>query len=169
MEKTITHLDANGNAVMVDVTAKEATKRCATACGKIAMQPGTFSMLKEGAAKKGDVLGVSRIAGIMAVKRTHELIPLCHPIGITGCTVDFECDGDENVVVAKCSVQVTGSTGVEMEALVGATTALLTIYDMLKAIDRGMVIFDVYLMEKSGGKSGHFVHSPLKGRGGMSV
>jgi cyclic pyranopterin phosphate synthase len=159
LERKITHLDERGNAVMVDVTTKESTDRLASARGKILMNPKTLSLIASGEAKKGDVLAVARIAGIMAAKKTHELIPLCHPLSLTGCAVDFELNRERSFVEANCSVRVTGVTGVEMEALVGVTTALLTIYDMLKAVDRGMEITDVCLLEKSGGNSGRYVRS----------
>ena len=142
----LTHIDRNGNAVMVDVGGKAETLRIAVAKGRIRMSAETFETIRTGAAKKGDVLGVARVAGIMAAKRTSELIPLCHPLMLTKCTVDF----------AACAVQLTGRTGVEMEALTGASVALLTIYDMCKAIDRGMVLGDIRLIHKEGGKSGVF-------------
>ena len=165
MEHKITHLDERGNAVMVDVTEKKSTDRQASARGKILMNSETLSLIVSGEAKKGDVLAVSRIAGIMAAKKTHELIPLCHPLSLTGCGIDFELNSERSFVAATCSVRVTGVTGVEMEALVGVTTALLTIYDMLKAVDRGMEITDVCLVEKSGGKSGRYVRAERKGQG----
>ena len=162
MERKITHLDERVNAVMVDVTKKESTDRQASARGKIFMKPETLSLISSGKAKKGDVLAVARIAGIMAAKKTHELIPLCHPLNLTGCIVDFEINSEKSCVAATCTVRVTGVTGVEMEALVGVTTALLTVYDMLKAVDRGMEITDVCLQEKSGGKSGRYERAEEK-------
>ena len=148
------HFDEAGNAVMVDVSAKDGTCRIATARGRIKMQPQTLAIIKGGTAKKGDVLGVARIAGIMAAKRTWELIPLCHPLMLEKCTVDFEVLEEESAVEATATVQVTGKTGVEMEALTAATVSLLTIYDMCKAVDRGMEIAQVCLLHKEGGKSG---------------
>ncbi|RPF48918.1 cyclic pyranopterin phosphate synthase [Hydrogenoanaerobacterium saccharovorans] len=156
MENGLTHFDQSGNAVMVDVTDKNITHRVAVARGSIAVNAETFAAIKNGTAKKGDVLGVARIAGIMAAKKTSELIPLCHPLALTKCNIDFDLKQDANVVDAICTVKVTGQTGVEMEALTGATVALLTIYDMCKAIDKGMKIKTVYLQRKSGGKSGDF-------------
>ena len=150
------HFDAAGNAVMVDVSAKGETRRIAVAEGRIAMQPGTLAMIGAGTAKKGDVLGVARVAGIMAAKRTSGLIPLCHPLMLEKCTVDFELLPQENAVRAVATVQVTGKTGVEMEALTAATVSLLTIYDMCKAMDRGMEIGAVRLLHKAGGKSGDY-------------
>ncbi len=152
----LTHIDQNGNAVMVDVGAKAETLRIATAKGRVRMSAETFETIRTGAAKKGDVLGVARVAGIMAAKRTSELIPLCHPLMLTKCTVDFELLPDTLEVEAACTVQLTGGTGVEMEALTGVSVALLTIYDMCKAIDRGMVLCDIRLVHKEGGKSGVF-------------
>nr|WP_308754929.1 cyclic pyranopterin monophosphate synthase MoaC [uncultured Anaerotruncus sp.] len=152
----LTHIDQNGNAVMVDVGAKAETLRIATAKGRVRMSAETFETIRTGAAKKGDVLGVARVAGIMAAKRTSELIPLCHPLMLTKCTVDFELLPDTLEVEAACTVQLTGRTGVEMEALTGVSVALLTIYDMCKAIDRGMVLCDIRLVHKEGGKSGVF-------------
>ena len=151
----LTHIDRNGNAVMVDVGGKAETLRIAVAKGRIRMSAETFETIRTGAAKKGDVLGVARVAGIMAAKRTSELIPLCHPLMLTKCTVDFELLPETLEVEAAC-VQLTGRTGVEMEALTGASVALLTIYDMCKAIDRGMVLGDIRLIHKEGGKSGVF-------------
>ncbi|WP_312640416.1 cyclic pyranopterin monophosphate synthase MoaC [Hydrogenoanaerobacterium sp.] len=156
MENELTHFDQSGNAVMVDVTEKNTTHRIATARGSIAVNAQTFEAIQAGSAQKGDVLGVARVAGIMAAKKTSELIPLCHPLALTKCTIDFELVPDTNEVIATCTVKVTGQTGVEMEALTGVTVALLTIYDMCKAIDKGMEIKAVYLVHKSGGKSGDF-------------
>lgn len=156
MENGLTHFNQSGNAVMVDVTDKNITHRVAVARGSIAVNAETFAAIKNGTAKKGDVLGVARIAGIMAVKKTSELIPLCHPLALTKCNIDFDLKHDTNEVDAICTVKVTGQTGVEMEALTGATVALLTIYDMCKAIDKSMEIKAIYLHQKSGGKSGDF-------------
>ena len=155
--KKFTHIDENGNAVMVDVSAKDVTRRQATAVGRIRMSADCFAMVAEGRAKKGDVLGVAQVAGILAAKRTFETIPLCHPLMLTKCSVEFTLLREENVIEARCTTRCDGRTGVEMEALHGVTTALLTIYDMCKAADRGMVLSDIHLAEKSGGKSGHFV------------
>lgn len=152
----LTHIDPNGNAVMVDVGGKAETLRIATAKGRIRMSAQTFETIRSGTAKKGDVLGAARIAGIMAAKRTSELIPLCHPLALTKCTVDFELLPGSREVEASCTAQLTGRTGVEMEALTGVSVALLTIYDMCKAIDRGMVLGDIRLVHKEGGKSGVF-------------
>lgn len=154
MEHALNHFDGEGNAVMVEVSGKEITARTAIAKGRIAMKPETLRAIKEGTAKKGDVLGVSRVAGIMAAKRTWELIPMCHPLLIEKCAVDFTLNEENPAVEAVCTVRTTGRTGVEMEALTGVTAALLTIYDMCKAIDRGMEIGPVYLAYKEGGKSG---------------
>ena len=154
----LTHIDAQGNAVMVDVGGKEITDRVAVAKGIIRMQRATFDAIAGGTAKKGDVLGVARVAGIMAAKRPSELIPLCHPLLLTKWTVDFKLHPDLPAVEAICTAQVSGKTGVEMEALTGVSTALLTIYDMCKAIDRAMEIGEIHLAEKSGGKSGVFIN-----------
>jgi cyclic pyranopterin phosphate synthase len=154
MTADLTHIDKHGNAVMVDVSAKAATERVATAKGSIVMQPETLARISSGGIKKGDVLGVARIAGIMAAKRTHELIPLCHPLALTSVTVDLAPDAKRNTVDITATVKVNGPTGVEMEALTAASVAALTVYDMCKAIDRGMTISDIRLVHKSGGKSG---------------
>ena len=153
----LTHIDENGNAVMVDVGAKAVTHREAVAVGRITMSADCFAMVAQGRAKKGDVLGVAQVAGIMAAKRTFESIPLCHPLLLTKCSVEFTMLREEHAIEARCTPQCDGKTGVEMEALNGVTTALLTIYDMCKAADRGMVLSGIHLAEKSGGKSGHFV------------
>lgn len=152
----LTHLDKNGNAIMVDVSEKEVTHRTAIACGKILVSQEILASIKENTNKKGDVLAVARVAGIMAAKRTSELIPLCHLLMISKCTVDFTINEEENYIEASCTVKTDGKTGVEMEALTGVQIALLTIYDMCKAIDKKMVITDVHLLSKSGGKSGEF-------------
>ena len=154
MSRDLTHIDRRGNATMVDVTAKAATAREAIAKGTVTMQPETLARISEGGLKKGDVLGVARIAGIMAAKRTHELIPLCHPLALSAVTVDLEPDRARNAVDITATVKVTGPTGVEMEALTAVSVAALTVYDMCKAIDRGMVVSDIRLVRKSGGKSG---------------
>jgi cyclic pyranopterin phosphate synthase len=152
----LTHLDPAGTANMVDVGQKAETERTAVAEGVVAMKPETLDMIMAGNAKKGDVLGTARIAGIMAAKRTHELIPLCHPLLITKITVDIEPDPALPGLRVTALARVTGRTGVEMEALTAASVACLTIYDMAKAADRGMVISGIRLVEKRGGKSGDF-------------
>jgi cyclic pyranopterin phosphate synthase len=151
-----THFDAQGQAIMVDVGDKAETRRLAVAGGRIVMRPETLAMIRSGDAKKGDVLGVARLAGIMASKRTADLIPLCHPIALTKVTVNFEIDADAHAIACTASAETFGRTGVEMEALTAASAALLTIYDMCKAVDRGMVVESVRLLEKLGGKSGHW-------------
>ena len=156
----LTHFDAQGQAHMVDVGAKAATHRIAVATGRIEMQPETLALIESGTAKKGDVLGVARIAGIMAAKKTSDLIPLCHPLAITRVTVDFEVDAAANSVHCRAQVDTTGKTGVEMEALTSVQIGLLTIYDMCKAVDRGMVMTNVRVLEKHGGKSGDW-HAEL--------
>jgi cyclic pyranopterin phosphate synthase len=150
----LTHLDESGAANMVDVSAKDVTSRTATACARITMKPETLAMIREGSAKKGDVLAAARIAGIMAAKRTHELIPLCHPLLLSKVSVDFTSTAEAIDVTA--TVKVDGKTGVEMEALTACSIACLTIYDMCKAVDRGMTIKKLRLVEKSGGKSGAY-------------
>jgi len=155
----LTHFDAAGNAIMVDVTEKKITQRIAVACGNITMNQETFDAVNNGTAKKGDVLGVARVAGIMAAKRTWELIPMCHPLMLTKCTIDFELDEKLLKIKAIATTKVTGQTGIEMEALTAATTTLLTIYDMCKAMDRSMEISEIHLMKKDGGKSGLFERS----------
>ena len=158
-EANLTHFDAAGNAVMVDVSAKPATARQAVARGIITMNAAAFAAVQSGTAQKGDVLGVARIAGIMAAKRTSELIPLCHPLPLSKVSVDFNLLPARQAVEAVCTAKTTGVTGVEMEALTGVTTALLTIYDMCKAVDKGMELGEVHLVEKTGGKSGHYVRA----------
>ncbi len=153
-----THFDGNGNAIMVDVTDKAVTERIATAKGSIRVNAEVFDAIKNKTAKKGDVLATARIAGIMATKRTWELIPLCHPLMLTKVTIDFELHEETHTVEAFCTAKLCGKTGVEMEALTGVNIALLTIYDMCKAIDRSMEITQVCLVEKMGGKSGHFIN-----------
>lgn len=154
---SLTHFDAQGQAHMVDVGAKPATHRIAVAAGRIEMQPATLAIIEAGTAKKGDVLGVARIAGIMAAKKTSDLIPLCHPLALTRVAVEFEILPTESVVQCTATVETVGPTGVEMEALMAVQVALLTVYDMCKAVDRGMVVSGVRVMEKHGGKSGNFV------------
>ena len=152
----LTHFDDQGRAVMVDVGAKAETQRVAVATGSIRMQPDTLARIRAGDSKKGDVLGVARLAGIMAAKRTAELIPLCHPIPLTRVGIEFETDVPGNTIVCTATAETVGRTGVEMEALTSVSVALLTIYDMCKAMDRGMVIEHIRLLEKLGGKSGHW-------------
>ena len=153
----LTHFDAGGAAHMVDVGGKDVTRRVARAAGRIVMQPSTHAMIRGGDARKGDVLGVARIAAIQAAKRTAELIPLCHPLPLTRVAVDFSLDEAASAVSIEVTTETLGRTGVEMEALAGATVGLLTVYDMCKAVDRGMRIEAVRLLEKQGGRSGHFV------------
>jgi cyclic pyranopterin phosphate synthase len=152
----LTHFDEAGNARMVDVGAKAETHRIAIAHGEIRMQPETLRLIVEGRAKKGDVLGVARVAAIMAAKKTSEIIPLCHPLMLTSITVDFQPDEAESLVEIEVQVETRGQTGVEMEALTAASAAALTIYDMVKAVDRGMVIGQIRLEQKSGGRSGNW-------------
>ncbi len=154
---TLTHFDAQGQAHMVDVAAKAATHRVAVATGQIGMLPATLELVRQGSAKKGDVLGIARIAGIQAAKKTSDLIPLCHPLALTRVAIDLELLAQLPGVGVTATVETVGPTGVEMEALTAVQVALLTIYDMLKAVDRGMTITDVKLLEKHGGKSGSFV------------
>lgn len=153
----LTHFDGKGNAVMVDVTEKEVTERMAAAGGTITVSEAVYDAIKNGSAQKGDVIGTARIAGIMAAKRTSELIPLCHPLLLTKVTIDFEYEDEKRQIKCICTAKLSGKTGVEMEALTGVSVALLTIYDMCKALDRGMQISDIHLLEKTGGKSGHFI------------
>jgi cyclic pyranopterin phosphate synthase len=152
-----THFDADGQAHMVDVASKDVTKRIARAGGRIAMRPETLAGIRAGSASKGDVLGVARIAAIQAAKRTSELIPLAHPLPLTRVAVDFSVNEAESAIAISVTAETLDRTGVEMEALTGAAIGLLTIYDMCKAVDRGMCIENVRLLEKSGGKSGDFV------------
>jgi cyclic pyranopterin monophosphate synthase len=152
----LTHLDATGNAHMVDVSDKHVTSRSATAKAQVLMLPETLVLILSGQAKKGDVLATARIAGIMAAKKTHELIPLCHPLLITKVSIDFAADEKSSTIEVSATVRVEGKTGVEMEALTACSVAALTLYDMCKAVDRGMKITDLRLTEKSGGKSGTF-------------
>ena len=153
----LTHFDAQGQAHMVDVGAKPATHRVAIATGRIEMQPATLALVESGTAKKGDVLGVARIAGIMAAKRTSELIPLCHPLALTRVAVEFELLPSDSAVQCTATVETVGPTGVEMEALTAVQVALLTVYDMCKAADKRMVMTGVRVLEKRGGKSGSFL------------
>ena len=156
---SLTHFDAQGQAHMVDVAAKPATQRTAVAEGRIMMQAATLSLIVQGDAKKGDVLGVARIAGIMAAKKTSDLIPLCHPLALTRVALTFAVDATQASVTCSATVETVGPTGVEMEALTAVQVALLTIYDMCKAVDRGMTITDVRVLQKHGGKSGSFVNA----------
>ena len=156
-QNELTHFDAAGQAHMVDVGAKTETARLARATGRIRMRAETLALIRGGSAKKGDVLGIARIAAIQAAKRTGELIPLCHPIPLTRVAVEFAIDEDTNVVDCEVVAETFGRTGVEMEAMTAVSAALLTIYDMCKAVDRGMVIEAVRLLEKTGGKSGRWL------------
>jgi cyclic pyranopterin phosphate synthase len=159
MDTGLTHFDENGKAAMVDVSEKNETQRTAVAKGSIRVSREVMEAVANGTVEKGDVLGVARIAGIMAAKKTSELIPLCHPLNLTKVSVDFELIKEELRVDAVCTAKVCGKTGVEMEALTGVSAALLTIYDMCKAIDKGMEITDIRLEEKRGGKSGRYKRS----------
>ena len=154
MDNKLTHFNASGEAHMVDVGLKDITTREAVTEGRIYMEANTLKLIMEGSHKKGDVLGIARVAGIMGAKKTHDLVPLCHPLLITNVELDLSTEPDTHSVYATCSVRCNGQTGVEMEALCAVQVALLTIYDMCKAVDRGMVITDVGLLKKSGGKSG---------------
>jgi len=155
--KKLTHFDARGQARMVDVAGKSATQRVARAAGRIRMRPATLRQIAAGGAKKGDVLGVARVAAIQAAKRTSELIPLCHPLALTHVSVDFTLHRKDSTVRCVATVATVGPTGVEMEALTAVVAALLTIYDMCKAVDRGMRLEQIQLLEKKGGRSGHWV------------
>ncbi len=155
----LTHFNASGEAHMVDVGSKSSTTREGVAEGRIYMQPETLKKIMEGSHKKGDVLGIARVAGIMGAKKTPELIPLCHPIMITSVDLELMAEPDKDAVYCKAVVRCNGQTGVEMETLTAVQVALLTIYDMCKAVDRGMVISEIGLLEKSGGKSGHWRRS----------
>lgn len=152
----LTHFNTAGAAHMVDVGTKAVTARTAVAAGRIVMLPATLALVKNGNARKGDVLGVARIAGIMGAKKTVELIPLCHPIALTHVDIEFELDETNSAVHCRATCETAGQTGVEMEALTAVQVALLTVYDMCKAVDRGMTIDNVRLLEKKGGKSGHW-------------
>ncbi len=160
----LTHFDSAGNARMVDVSAKKETVRRATAAGRITMSAQAYTMVRAGSMKKGDVLGVARIAGIMAAKKVDQLIPLCHPLAITGIDVLFNFVDEESAVEIEATVGITGKTGVEMEALTAVSVAALTIYDMCKAVDKAMVISDIRLLKKSGGKSGEFIRPEDAGK-----
>lgn len=156
MGREFNHFDKNGNAVMVDVSAKTPTFRTAIATGYISVGAEIMEAVTEGNVKKGDVLGVARVAGIMGVKQTASLIPMCHPLPIQKCAVDFKLDQQNSRIYVYCTVKTEGKTGVEMEALTGVQIALLTIYDMCKAIDKHMIMSEIHLVEKTGGKSGDF-------------
>ena len=156
MTKDLTHFDAQGNAVMVDVSDKDVTAREATAAGSVVMQANTLKTIMDQGVKKGDVLSVAQLAGIMGAKHTADLIPLCHPLDLSSVTVDLTCDPDRNAVDITATAKITGKTGVEMEALTAVTVAALTVYDMCKAIDKGMRLTDVRLIKKTGGKSGTY-------------
>ena len=153
---SLTHFDDDGNAVMVDVSAKEATERTATAKGSVFMQADTLALIEAGGVKKGDVLSVAQLAGIMGAKRTPDLIPLCHPLGLSAVDVALSCDAERRAVDITATCKLTGKTGVEMEALTAVAVAALTVYDMCKAVDRGMRIADIRLVHKAGGKSGTY-------------
>ncbi len=157
---SLTHFDAHGQAHMVDVGAKAETHRVARAGGIIRMLPATFALIRAGSSKKGDVIGIARLAAIQAAKRTSDLIPLCHPLAITRIAAEFMLDEPGCGIRLEVTVETFGRTGVEMEALTAVSVGLLTVYDMCKAVDRGMHIEDMRLIEKSGGKSGHFQHHP---------
>ncbi len=150
------HFDQAGNAIMVDVSDKEVTSRTAVAQGSIKVCTEILDAIKNGTSKKGDVLGVARVAGIMATKRTSDLIPMCHPLALNKCSIEFDINENAGMVTAVCTVRTDGKTGVEMEALTGVSVTLLTIYDMCKAIDKRMCIENIYLVSKQGGKSGDF-------------
>ena len=156
-ENTFTHIDKDGNAVMVDVTHKDDTERKATAVGRIQVSPECFATVQKGSLKKGDVLNVAQIAGIMGAKRTSDLIPLCHIINLTNCSVNLTLLPESREIEASCTVKCTGKTGVEMEALTGVSVTLLTVYDMCKAVDKNMEIKGIHLVRKTGGKNGDFL------------
>jgi len=162
----LSHFDARGRAHMVDVVEKAETHRVAVASGRVVMQPVTLHRILQGTAAKGDVLGVARIAAIQGAKRTSDLIPLCHPIALTRVSVEFDIDEPSNAVVCTATAETVGRTGVEMEALTAVTVGLLTIYDMCKAIDRGMRLEAIRLLEKKGGKSGHWTAPESSGNVG---
>ena len=155
-ENKFTHFDNNGKAIMVDISEKKNTERIASAISSISMKKKTFNIIKEGTAKKGDVLGIARIAGIMAAKKTSELIPLCHPISLSSVSIKFELKENTNTIDIICDCKLDGKTGLEMEALTAVSVSALTIYDMCKAVDRGMTITNTQLTYKSGGKSGAY-------------
>lgn len=156
-EKQFSHFDASGNARMVDIGGKKETVRRAVAAARVEMNPETYRMVREGTTAKGDALGVARIAGIMAAKKVDSLIPLCHPLAVTNVTIDFTFEEDDKSIGIEATVGIDGKTGVEMEALTAVSVAALTLYDMCKAVDKGIIISDIRLLRKSGGKSGDFV------------
>ena len=155
-ERTFSHFDSEGKAIMVDITKKDNTERIATASSSILMNQNTLNMIKEGTSKKGDVLGIARIAGIMAAKKTSDLIPLCHPVSLSSVSIKFEIQENINTIKITCDCKLNGKTGLEMEALTAVSIAALTIYDMCKAVDKEMTINKTQLLFKSGGKSGTF-------------
>ena len=159
----LTHFDGEGHARMVDVAVKDETERTATAAGSVLMQPETLHLILEGGHKKGDVLAVARLAGIMAAKRTADLIPLCHPLALTSIDLDLACDSARNAVDITATCALKGRTGVEMEALTAVSVAALTVYDMCKAVDRGITITGVRLLHKAGGKSGTYIAEGAEG------
>lgn len=161
MPDQFTHFDASGNACMVNVSDKQETVRQATAAGTITMSRQAYDMVRQGSVKKGDVLGVARIAGIMAAKKVDQLIPLCHPLAITGADIAFSFNDAQAAIEIEATVSISGKTGVEMEALTAVSVAALTVYDMCKAVDKTMVIADIRLLHKSGGKSGTFVRPSI--------
>ena len=165
----LTHLDVRGNARMVDVSEKSSTQREAVARATLIMQRGTFRLIQDGEISKGDVLGVARVAGIMAAKKTSEIIPLCHPLTIASVSVDFAFDKKQSRIIIESRVKITGKTGVEMEALTAVAAAALAIYDMCKSVDKDMVITDIFLREKRGGRSGLFTRGNEGERSGRSA
>ncbi|ERI95004.1 molybdenum cofactor biosynthesis protein [Clostridiales bacterium oral taxon 876 str. F0540] len=158
MECNLTHFDENGKARMVDVSDKKDTNRTAIAEGKIRMKPETLAMIKRGQVEKGDVLGVARVAGIMAAKKASDIIPMCHPIIISGCSLNFKINDEESFITIEAEAKTTGKTGIEMEVLTAVSASALTIYDMCKAVDRGMIIENIHLLKKNGGKSGEWIY-----------
>ena len=165
----LTHLDERGRARMVDVSAKGETVRIATARGRVLMRPETLRLIKSGGVKKGDVLAIAQVAGVMGAKKTSDIIPLCHPLPITGVDLAFDLDEDASAVEITASARVVGKTGVEMEALTAVATAALTVYDMCKAVDKDMVIDQIRLVHEVGGKSGEYIRQGEPGRAGESV
>ena len=169
MNNKLNHFDKDGNAVMVDVSDKPITHRTAVATGSIQVGTEIMEHLTAGTVAKGDVLGVARVAGIMSVKHTSDLVPMCHPLPVTKCAIDFELEKENGIIRTFCTVKTDGKTGVEMEALTGVQVTLLTIYDMCKAIDKHMVMTDIHLVEKTGGKSGDFLFKKIKTKGGRKM
>ena len=160
MSGRLTHLDADGSARMVDISAKQESEREAVAEGRVSMRPETLALILDGRVPKGDVLAVARIAGIMAAKRTADIVPLCHPLALASVTVEFEADAQASAVVIRARCRLKGRTGVEMEALTAVSAAALTVYDMCKAVDRSMTLDNIRLLAKSGGRSGHDERGP---------